>query len=149
MEDTHSRHGGKRHQEVCCPEETVWNTLGRQLPRFWKQSTLGQSNHLWNMSPVPGRQQPRHTPINWTKSKYWLEDNPWCHENHSYSWKGENCWSWTNGAQKTSQTSHPCKKDEREARPLWTKSSKLPQKRLKRRSLNNLIKEQQKEHTDI
>ena len=31
MEATHREHGDKRHQEACCPEEIVWNTLGCQL----------------------------------------------------------------------------------------------------------------------
>ena len=67
MEATHSRHGEKRHQEACCPEEIVWNTLGCQLKDSKKPSTWEQSDNLWSIGPVPGWQQPRHTPTKWTK----------------------------------------------------------------------------------
>ena len=47
--------------------EKLSGTHWAPTPRFWKLYTLGQSDHFWNMGPVPGRQQPRRTPINWTK----------------------------------------------------------------------------------
>ena len=53
----------KWHQEACCPEEIAWNTLGCQP----QDSNMGVADHLWNMGPAPGRQQPRRTPTNWTK----------------------------------------------------------------------------------
>ena len=70
------------------------------------------------MGSAPGRQQPRHTPTNWTKFRTlaWGQSLvPW---NHSHSWNGEDCWSWTTWRQDTGQTSHPCRKDEEDARPL-------------------------------
>ena len=52
--------------------------------------------------------------------------------------------------QEACQTSHPCRKDQEDARPPPAPKAQRPhKKRLKRKSLNHLIKEQQKEHADI
>ena len=75
----------KRHQEACCLEEIVWNTLRCQLqdsknrlhgscpafPGIWGQR-LGDSSQ-------DAHQQTGQS------SEHRLEDNPWCHENHSHS----------------------------------------------------------------
>ena len=70
---------------VCRPEEIVWNTLGYQLQDS-KSCLHGSSptisgiwgQHLGNSSQ-DAHQKTGHS------SENWLEDNPWCHENHSHS----------------------------------------------------------------
>ena len=129
MEATHRGHGEKRHQEACCPEEIVWNTLGCQLQDsknrlhgscpavsgIWGQR-LGDSCH-------DAHQQTGQS------SEHRFEDNLWRHENHSYSWNGEDRWSWTTWGQETGQTSYPCRKDEEDARPPPAPKAKRPHKK--------------------
>ena len=129
MEATHRGHGEKRHQEACCPEEIVWNTLGCQLqdsknrlhgscPAFsgiWGQRL---SNSCQNAHQQTGQ-----------SSEHRLEDNPWRHKNHSYSWNGEDRWSWTTWRQETGQTSYPCRKDEEDVRPPPAPKAQRPHKK--------------------
>ena len=57
-----------------------------------------------------------------------FDDNPWCHENHSHSWNGENCWKWTTWEQETSQT-YPCRKHKEDARPSPAPKAQRPHKK--------------------
>ena len=124
MEATH-----RGHQEACCPEEIVWNTLGCQL-----QYSL---NHLHGSRPafsgiwgqrLGNSSQDAHQQTG-QSSEHRLEDNPWCHENHAHSWNGEDHWSRTTQGQETSQTSHPCRKDEEDARPPPAPKAQRPHKK--------------------
>ena len=75
----------KRHQEACCPEEIVWNTLGCQLQDS-KNRLHGSSptvSGIWGQC-LGDSSQDTHQQTG-QSSEYRLEDNPWCHENHSFS----------------------------------------------------------------
>ena len=141
----HIGHGEKRHQEACCPKEIVWNTPGCRLQD--SKSRLHASSPaisgIWGQC-MGDNSQDVHQQTG-QSSEY-----PWCHENYSYSWNGVDRWSWTTWGQETGQTSDPCRKDEDDTRPLNAPKAQRPHKnRLKRKSRNHLVKEQQKEHADI
>ena len=129
LEATHRGHGEKRHQEACCPEEIVWNTLGCQLQDSKNRlhGSCPAFSGIWGQllgdSCQDAHQQTGQS------SEYRLEDNPWRHENHSYSWNGEDRWSWTTQGQETGQTSYPCRKDEEDARPPPAPKAQRPHKK--------------------
>ena len=128
-----------------------WNTLGRHLQDS-KNRLHGSSptfSGIWDQR-LGDRSQDAHQQTG-QSSEHRLEDSPWCHENQSHSWNGEDRWSWTTWGQETGQT-YPCRKDEEDARLPHAPKAQRPhkkKKRLKRKSLNHLVKEQQKEHADI
>ena len=129
METTHRGHGEKRHQEACCPEEIVWNTLGCQLQDSKNRlhGSCPAFSGIWGQR-LGDSCQDAHQQTG-QSSEYRLEDNPWRHENHSYSWNGEDRWSWTTRGQETGQTSYPCRKDEEDARPPPAPKAQRPHKK--------------------
>ena len=75
----------KKYQEACCPEEIVWNTLGCQL----QDSKIHLHGRCLAFSGIWGQclgdsSQDSHQQTG-LSSEHRLEDNPWCHENHSHS----------------------------------------------------------------
>ena len=113
----------------CCLEEIVRNTLGCQLQDS-KNRLHGSSptfSGIWGQclgdSSQDTHQQTRQS------SEHRLEDKPWCHENHSHSWNGEDRWRWTTWGQEMGQTSHPCRKDEEDARPPPAPKAQRPHKK--------------------
>ena len=144
----------KKHQETCCPVEIVWNTLGCQLQ--------DSKNHLHGSSP--------------TISGIWgqcLGDSS--QDVHQQTGQSQNIGlSTILGAMKTTPVAemektagveplegrrhaylliHAEKMKRMPDHPLNQKlkdpTHKNKKKRLKRKSLNHLVKEQQKEHADI
>ena len=93
MEATHRGHGEGKHQEACRPEEIVWNTLGCHLQD--SENRLHGSSPaisvIWGQ-PLGDSSQGVHQ-LTGQSSEYRVEDNSWCHENHSHSWNGEDRWS--------------------------------------------------------
>ena len=63
MEDMEKK-GIKKLADLKKLSGTHWGANSKILKRT---STWEQSDHLWNMGPVPGRKQPKRTPTNWTK----------------------------------------------------------------------------------
>ena len=129
MKATHRGHGEKRHQEVYCPEEIVWNTLGYQLQDSKNRlhGSCPAFSGIWGQH-LGDSCQDAHQQTG-QSSEHRLEDNAWCHENHSCSWNGEDRWSWTTWGQETGQTSYPCRKDEEDARPLPAPKAQRPHKK--------------------
>ena len=130
MEATHRGHGEKKCiKKACCPVKIIWNTLGCQLQDY-KNRVHGSSptiSGIWGQC-LGDSSQDTHQQTG-QSSEYRLEDNPSCHENHSYSWNGEDRWSWTTWGQETSQTSDPCRKDEEDARPPPALKAQRPHKK--------------------
>ena len=150
MEATHRGHGKKRHQEACCPEEIVWNTLGCQLQ--------DSKNHLHGsclaFSGIWGQRlgdscQDAHQQTG-QSSEHRLEDNPWCHETIPTAEMEKTAGvEPLEGRRQAKLLIHAEKMKRMPDHPLHQKLKDPTKNRLKRKSLNHLVKEQQKEHADI
>ena len=83
-------------------------------------------------------------------SEHRLEDNPWCHDKPPpwLKWRRPLELNHLRAGDKPNFSSIQKKMKRMPDHPLH-QSSKTQQKRLQRKSLNHLVKEQQKEHADI
>ena len=86
IEDMEKKKGIKK---LAVLKKIVWNTLGCQLQDS-KNRPHGSSptfSGIWGQR-LGDSSQDAHQQTG-QSSEHRLEDNPWCHENHSHSWNGE------------------------------------------------------------